>query len=183
MIAEIDELIRASLAEFADAVQARGWCGRREHEAKSLYAFGHLVPRCRPRRFLHHPAQIALDTPVLQIDHEAQQALSRGKRKPKRIVAKDLLIWPEPRMTCWHDGLPCVYPVVIMEWKLNANGIHPYDVAWLQAFSTDRSDFVGYALTVDLLRRHFLLSCTRVFRGEAEKEWLTIGGPGGAGGL
>ncbi len=174
MITEIDALIRASLAEFVGAVQAAGWGGRREHEAKSLYAFGHLVPRCRPGSFLHHPAQIALDTPVLQIDHEAQQALSRGKRKPKRNVAKDLLIWPEPGMTCWRDGLPCVHPAVIMEWKFNKDGILPYDVAWLQIFSTDRPDFVGYALTLDLLKRRFLLNCTRVFRGASEEEWLTI---------
>ncbi|MDX1419832.1 MAG: hypothetical protein R3181_07695 [Rubricoccaceae bacterium] len=174
MIAQVDELIRASLTDFAGYLCSTHWSGRREHEAKSLYAFGHLVPRCRPGHFLHDPAQIALDTPVPQIAPEGQKALSRGMRAPKRAVAKDLLIWPEPRTTCWRDGRPSAHPAVIMEWKLNKQGVHPYDVDWLRAFSSDRPDFVGYALTIDLLRRNALLECTRVHGGEVGVDWFVV---------
>lgn len=174
MTDQIDDLVRESLAAFADDLRSTGWSGRREHEAKSLYAFGYLAPRCRPGAFLHDPAQIALDTPVLQIDHEAQRRLSGGTGAPKRVVAKDLLIWPEPRLTCWRDGEPSGFPAVIMEWKLNAAGVHAYDVAWLRGFSAARPGFVGYALTVNPKRRGPLLACTRVHLGAAADGWLAV---------
>ena len=173
MIPEIDELARQSLKEFIRDLFVRDWQGRRENEARSLYAFGYLAPRCKPGHFLHDMTQIALDVPVPQIDPEIQRKL-RGSLKPKKDVAKDLIIWPEAWMTCWKDGNPVHYPSALMEWKFNTRTVSSYDVSWLEAFSRGHREFVGYALSVDKQRRAFALSCTRVYDGKAESEWLLI---------
>ncbi len=117
--------------------------------------------------------QIALDVPVPQIDPDIQRRLS-GSLNPKKDVAKDLIIWPEAWMTCWRDEKSQQYPSAIMEWKFNKRKISSYDVCWLEAFSKGHRDFVGYALSVDKQRRDFALSCTRVYDGKSEAEWLLI---------
>lgn len=65
-MSELDAVIRESLIEFAGFVAQTGWWGR-EREAVSLFAFGHLVPRCRGTSPLKHPTQIGIDVAVQQV--------------------------------------------------------------------------------------------------------------------
>ena len=166
-----DHVIATSLHSFAARLQDSAWTGQREHEIKSLYAFGHLVAECRPGTFLHDPAQIALDSAVPQIPPDAQQALSHGTGRPKRAVAKDLIIWPAPGMTSWVGGASAVAPAVVMEWKLNRSGVFGYDVDWLTRFTALHPGVTGYAVTVDLRPRGPLLTCARVVQGAADATW------------
>ena len=170
---EIDKLIKESLLEFMSDLLVSEWQGVRENEARSLYVFGYLVKRYRPNGFLHDLTQIAIEVPVPQIDSQIQRQLT-GKPSTKADVTKDLVIWPKPWMTCWQEGKSHNYPSLIMEWKINQSKVWTYDVEWLQAFSRGRQDFVGYALSIDRKRRNFALSCTRVYDGQAEPEWLLI---------
>jgi hypothetical protein len=162
---ELDELIRESLTAFAADLGDR-WTGRREREAVSLFAFGYLLPRVRPDGFLRDPTQIGIEVPVPQLPADASE-------RRKNQVCKDLVLWPEPRMTCWGpEGTASVAPRAILEWKFNEPAVHPPDVQWLTAFSARYPGFVGYAVTADQQERNFRLSCTRVTGGKAESDWL-----------
>ena len=118
MIAELDEVVRQSLIQFTEEVFRRGWYGL-EREAVSLYAFGFLVPQCKPDSFLHDPTQIGIEVRVRQLDEPNR----------KRRVTKDLIIWPEPWMNCWDDQKePTQYPAAIVEWKVNERQVYEGDV-------------------------------------------------------
>ena len=164
MIAALDLIIRESLESLVSDVFAGVWYGR-EREVVSLYAFGHLQTLCRESSILHHPAQIALDGAVPQLPGPGR----------KRLVCKDVVIWPVPRMTCWNeDRQPVNYPIAIVQWKVNRPQVSPGDVKWLCRFSAARERFVGYAVCLDLEQRRFRLSCTRVHNGAAWEDWLVL---------
>ena len=174
MIGEIDCFVKASLTTLADELAGKSWTGRREREMVSLFCFGHLVRHCRPGNFLADPAQIAIEVAVPQVS--AQQALS-GSDASKLQVCKDIVIWPQPRMTCWDpDGNPTIRPSSIIEWKHGQKDTEVSDdnVRWLCEFSAKSDDFVGYALCSNWPGRGARLSCTRVFRGDAQPRWLHI---------
>jgi hypothetical protein len=164
VISEIDGIIRGSLAELVDFVWATNWYGR-EREVISLFTFGFLLPRCRPESVLRHPTQVAIEGAVIQI----------GGPNRKKLVTKDMVIWPEPLMNVWdEDRQPANHPAAILEWKANKTTVSGYDVNWLRQFSSDLPDFVGYAVCLDVLQRRFRLSCTRVHQGDAESRWLNL---------
>ncbi|MBK7974143.1 MAG: hypothetical protein IPK07_12990 [Deltaproteobacteria bacterium] len=160
----LDDLIRDSLTEFVESVSASGWRGR-EREAVSLFAFGHLVPRCGPGNLLESPTQIGIEVAVPQ--HPGARA--------KRQVCKDLVLWPLPAMTCWDQpGRPTRRPIAILEWKTRGRMVSSSDVEWLTAFSRTSSHFVGYALRFDRTGRAFRLSCTRIHAGAVTPDWLRL---------
>jgi hypothetical protein len=114
---------------------------------------------------LHHPAQIVLDGAVPQ---------NPGPNS-KPQVCKDLLLWPEPGMTCWNTRRePVRHPLAILEWKANQSRVSRYDVDWLCTFSRERDDFLGYAVCLDLEQRRFRLSCTRVELEKPQPGWLVV---------
>lgn len=173
MIAEMDSLMQLTLPSLIEEVSAPHWTGRREREVVSLFCFGHLLHQCRPGTFLHHPTQIGVEVAVPQVP--GQTALSK-KATSKGQVCKDIVIWPQPRMTCWNAaGEATVRPVSIIEWKHNQSKVSVIDVKWLTEFSTGSADFVGYAVCTNRPNvRGFRLSCTRVFRGQVQPRWLFI---------
>jgi hypothetical protein len=172
-ISEIDGLIRSSLSSLVDDISSSGWTGRREREVVSLFCFGHLLQQCKPDTFLHDVTQISIEVAVPQVIGQVGRT---GKATSKVQVCKDVVIWPTPRMTCWDaGGNPTVRPTSIIEWKHNEGVVYAYDVDWLREFSAGAEDFVGYAVSTNHGRPHnFRLSCTRIYRGEAQSEWLLI---------
>ncbi len=161
---EIDDLIQESLASFSKFLDAGGWSGRREREAVSLYAFEHLLPVVKADSIFHSPGQMGIEVPVPQIRSGARQ---------KRQVCKDLVLWPEPAMTCWDsDGDPTVAPMAILEWKYGSTVANQSDVAWLKSFTSSYPDCTGYAIVVRIARDTGLITCTRVYRGVSERNWL-----------
>jgi hypothetical protein len=173
MIADIDSAVRSSLSSLVEDISAGDWTGRREREVVSLFCVGHLIQQCRPDPFLRDLRQISIEVPVPQV---AGQVGRTGKPSSKIQVCKDGVIWPRPRMTCWdRDGKPAVRPTSIIEWKHNEGDVFTYDVDWLREFSMGSEDFVGYAVSTNQRSSHtFRLSCTRVYRGEVQSEWLFI---------
>jgi hypothetical protein len=107
MNAEIDNIVRVSLTEFVEDVFRSSWRGR-EREAVSLYVLGFLQEQCRSGRILRDPTQIGIEAAVP----------SSLKLNPKGRVCKDLVLWREPKMTCWNERWEAVNPpLAIMEWK------------------------------------------------------------------
>lgn len=157
---EIDTIIRQALKEFTTEVFADSWWGK-EREAISLFAFGHLIKQCRPGGALFDPAQIGIEVRVPKVEGWGV----------KCEVCKDLIIWSRPGATCWSEPH---YPMAILEWKANQPRVYANDVAWLVAFSANRPDFIGYAICLDLQRRNFRLSCTRVQNESVYSEWLVL---------
>jgi len=173
MIADIDRVVRQSLASLVEDVSTNGWSGRRERELVSLFCFGYLVRCCVPGTFLNDAAQIGIEMAVPQITAQAKLA---GRPNSKRTVCKDIVIWPEPRMSCWDaHGSPVIRPRAIIEWKHNAGKVSQFDVEWLRAFSSESEAFVGFAVSTNRVRGGtFSLACTRTHSGRTEPDWLSI---------
>ncbi len=162
MTIELDHIIRQSLTDFIEDIRQQSWRGK-EREAISYYAFGHLLRYCRSRSILHDPRQIGIEVHV-------PKPARRGK---KAAICKDLVIWPEPGMTCWNAaGETNNYPLAILEWK--ANHMSAYDVDWLCALSADDAQFTGYAVCLDLRQQDYRLSCTRVQNQNVQERWLMV---------
>ena len=171
-IAQIDAIVAQSLQSLARELSGGAWKGRREREVISLFCFGHLLSHCRPASLLYDPAQLAIEVAVPQIP--GQRGLT-GKPGNKTQVCKDIVIWPQPRMTCWdNDGKATVRPLSVIEWKHNEKAVPTYDMSWLCAFSSEHPEFIGYAVCTRHPAQGFTLSCTRVFLGQHTDRWLHI---------
>lgn len=161
----IDSIIRRSLTSFTESVFDSNWFGK-EREAVSLYAFGHLLPLCRPDSVLYDPTQIGIEVRVPSPDGESYKNAE---------TMKDLIVWPEPEWTCWDEnGQSTRVPLTLVEWKVGETGISDYDVGWLQDFTSENPSCIGCALSVDLLERNFRLTCTRIEAGDPDPEWLAL---------
>jgi hypothetical protein len=155
-------LIRDSLLDLVAFISRTGWRGR-EREAVSLYAFGFLAPKCRPDGLLRQPTQLGLDVAVRQV----------AGPKRKSLVCKDLVIWPDPAGTCWDEsGQPTRSPLAILEWKCRTDKIWAFDEKWLQDFSKDRGEFIGYAISLRPSGAETTISATRVRNGSLQRDWL-----------
>ena len=170
LIRQVDEVVRSTLGEMTSFTRNSTWTGRRERELVSLYAFGYLIPACRPGGFLHDPAQIAIEVVVPQI---AGQRTLTGKLKANPQVCKDLVIWPQPRMTAWEEGGATAHPSCIIEWKHDF-ARRSYDLPWLVEFSRAREDFVGFVVRTSGRQKNFTLVCDRVHRGDTAASWLEL---------
>lgn len=173
-ICELDDIIRDSLVSFANDVLSGAWTGRREREAVSLYAFGFLLKQVRPVGILHDPAQIGIEFPVPQVSGIVETNVG-GRHREKPQVCKDLVIWPRPAMTCWDEaGNPSVSPLAVLEWKFGTEMTSRHDLEWLKAFSKNRPEFTGFAISANRPGASFLLRAVRVSEGEADFDWLTL---------
>ncbi len=171
---DLDRVIRKSLGDFLRGIEAKHWVGR-ENEAVNLYVFSYLLKEVSPNCFLHNPAQIGLEVAVQQIsDYE-------DGKKHRKTVRKDLVIWDKPETTCWNNKRQITnHPSVIIEWKLcgfrkagkNALKNSALDLLWLQKFSKNREDFIGYAVTVDITDQKYMMMVTKITHGNKEAEWL-----------
>ena len=169
-----DDIIRASLVSFAKEALAGDWTGCREREAVSLYAFGFLLKQVRLGGVLHNPAQIGIEFPVPQVSGIAKTN-DGGRHREKPQVCKDLVIWPRPAMTCWDEaGNPSVSPLAVLEWKFGTEMTSRHDLEWLKAFSKNRPEFTGFAISANRPGASFLLRAVRVSKGEADFAWLTL---------
>ena len=160
----IDLPIKKSLEDFVKDIFAKSWWGK-EREAVSLYAFGYLIKQCRAESVLYDPAQIGIEVRVPKPE-------SFGAKKE---VCKDIVIWPQPGMTCWDKQRKSVQePLAVMEWKVNEPRVSDYDLEWLCAFSAARPSFTGYALCLNLNSPNFRLHCIRIQNSKKELDWLRL---------
>jgi hypothetical protein len=168
-----DAIIRASLESFvADVCESR-WTGRREREAVSLYVIGHLAPRARIGTALRDATQIAIEGAVPQLDASAGKAAGVSV-DPKDQVCKDVVLWSEPRMTCWsRNERPFYSPAVVMQWKWNERD-NAVDVRWLLEFSARRRGFTGYAVFATRDGGTLRLRCSRIRHGTVIRDWLVL---------
>ena len=170
----LDDIIRDSLVSFAKEALAGEWTGRREREAVSLYVFGFLLKQVRPVGILHDPAQIGIEFPVPQVPGTAETN-GGGRHREKSQVCKDLVIWPRPAMTCWDvAGNPTISPLAVLEWKFGIEKTSRHNLEWLKAFSKNRPEFTGFAISANRPGAAFLLRAVRVSKGEADFDWLTL---------
>lgn len=157
----LEEIIRASLGEFADFLSGSSWWGR-EREMVSLYAFGFLQRHCKHGSVLHDPTQIGIEAAVPQLPRPGA----------KSHVCKDLVIWPEPKMTCWAGcGHPPCYPLAILEWKTTKSGGRQADIDWLSEYSAAHPESVGFSVLCGVAPR-VSLDVTLARSGHVDHEWL-----------
>lgn len=169
-MSEYDETVCLALTAFADHELDGSWSGKREREAVSLFSFGALTQQAQPYGPLSDPRQIGLEVPVPQVVLDNEDA-----ERKKNQVCKDVVIWPEPRMTCWDSSNdPTVPPAAIIEWKFDRASIYDDDVEWLEAFTTEYPNCVGYAVSANQPSSRFTLSCTRVSTQQRQPEWIHV---------
>ena len=158
----LDNLIRDSLLDLTKFVARTNWRGR-EREAVSLYAFGFLVPRCRPDGPLSDPTQIGIDVAVRQLPGTGR----------KTLVCKDLVLWPTAAGTCWDEnGQATRGPLAIIEWKARTKDLSNYDESWLLGFSAGRPDFLGYAVSLCPNGAQTTLAASQVRGRQLTRGWL-----------
>lgn len=164
----VNKPIQAALTAFADDALDGSWSGQREREAVSLFAFGALMDQVDSAGSIKDSTQIGIEVPVPQVTLKNEDSQNK-----KNQVCKDVVIWSEPRMTCWdEDGEPTRVPAAIIEWKFDRASIYQGDVEWLKAFTSKFSECTGYAVTANTLESRFTLSCTRVETGQEQSEWM-----------
>jgi hypothetical protein len=170
MVTHLDRIVEAAARAFVDDVFSKPpWLGR-EHEAVSHFALGFLQRECKHGSPLAAPTQIVIGgcvPGVLELN-------------PKGRVNKDLVLWPQPRMSCWDSDWNIRHtPMAVLEWKVFRAVTRPprisvYDLHWLRHFSRGRRDFVGYAVSLDLAARGWRLRAARVHNGRTDQEWLSL---------
>lgn len=165
---ELDEVLRQALTTFSQAIHESRWLGRREREAVSYFAFGHLVPLCRTGKILHHPGQVGLEVPV--------PGIGEGKSQ----VCKDVVVWRDTGTVCWDSsGEPTVAPLAILEWKCHTDYPRPqhsqYDINWLTAFTTRFPNTAGCLVRLNLTDQERSLSVATIGAGVVE-DWLRLPG-------
>lgn len=166
----IDESVRSALTTFSDEALDGSWSGQREREAVSLFAFGALIEQVNTDRVIKDSRQIGLEVPVPQVTIDGENGANK-----KDQVCKDLVIWSEPRMTCWDENQdPRVPPMAIIEWKFDRASIYDRDVSWLEVFTEEYPNCIGYAVTANQPSSRFTLSCTRVSSRQTQSKWLHI---------
>ena len=171
---ELVDIIRDSLVAFALEALEGPWTGRREREAISLYAFGFLLKQVKSDGVLNDPAQIGIEFPVPQVVSTVEMN-GIGRRREKLQVCKDLVIWPRPAMTCWDQaGQPNVSPIAILEWKFGVETTSRHDLEWLKAFSRNRPEFTGFAISANRPGSSFLMKVAEVTGGKAYLDWLCM---------
>lgn len=146
------------------------WWGK-EHDLVNRYAHGFLMEHCSPKSVLKHPTQICIEVGVAQPKH---------KLFLRKAARKDLVIWPQPWMSCWDESFePVNHPIAVLEWKVRRNAkdlrCDSHDEAWLKAFARRHPDFVGYAVTVNRTRPADRKMCvTRFQQRDIDRRWLTL---------
>jgi len=166
----IDESVRSALNTFVDDALDGSWSGQREREAVSLFAFGALLDHINADNSLRDARQVGLEVPVPQVIMDGEDSANK-----KNQVCKDVVIWPEPRMTCWDENQnPTNSPIAIIEWKFDRASIYNGDVNWLETFVEKYPDCIGYAVTANQPSSRFSLSCTRVSARQTQPKWLHI---------
>jgi hypothetical protein len=153
-LADLDAAILASLRAFNAALADAAWFGD-ERETISLYAFGHLIRECGVGRRLFDPAQVGIEVAVPDTRPGAHYA----------TVWKDIVIWPEPGMTCYagriatFDNLAGL-PLAVLEWKKlprpwrpSETRVNAGDLTFLTGLAAHCAragePFIGYLLTID----------------------------------
>lgn len=166
----LDEPVRSALIAFAEEELDGSWTGVREREAVSLFSFGALLDEVHSDSSLHDSRQVGLEVPIPQVTVDGEDA--EGK---KDQVCKDVVIWPTARMTCWDNrGNPTIPPSGVIEWKFDRASIYEDDVNWLEAFTEEYPNCVGYAVTANQPSSRFTLSCTRVSEDQRQPEWVYV---------
>lgn len=166
---ELDNLIERSLRAFAVEVLHGDWSGRREREAVSLFVLGYLLRETMPDSVLHDATQVGIEVPVPQVEK------LRGTLRSKSQICKDIVMWPERRMTCWGPcGLPTVAPLCIIEWKHFVSRGLDENIRWLQSFTARYPECTGYAVLTEPPNSEHVVQCTRVAVDGTIPSWLVI---------
>ena len=129
---------------------------------------------------LRDKIQIGIEVAVKQTNHT-------GDKVRKRVVCKDVVIWPPQFTTVWDKkGTIVNTPVCVQEWKcithsskrrVNPETVLKHDMAWLKEFTLQNRGCVGFAVFADLTSRPIVIKCARFESGDVKEDWLVL--PGG----
>ena len=164
----IDGLVRSALTAFIEDFTHARWWGK-EHDCVNRFVHGFMVPQGLESGVLAHPTQVGIEVGVGQ-----------PKGFSREAARKDVVIWPEPWMSCWNESFqPVNKPIAILEWKLvrtrGSLRCHVHDRDWLSAFAQDQPEFVGYAVTMNRDRRRAERIAVARFSGSnVDENWLRL---------
>lgn len=172
---DLDHLVRASLQRLVDDLNHAPWVGR-ERELVSLFVFEHLLDEGSRLNPPLRPGQVGIEVAV-------PQHPPHGGRRRQPNVCKDVVIWPETRMTTWGpDQQELRYPLAVLEWKSfnNVGTLERHnskraeierDREWLRV-ATGRSSMRGYLISTNLAEMRRSIACLLVAGGVAQEHWI-----------
>jgi hypothetical protein len=142
-IEAVDDLVRSSLTAFIEGFTLAKWWGK-ERDCVNRFVHGVLMRRCQPSTILAHPTQIGIEVGWL----------SRETCSLARLPRKDVVIWPEPWMSCWNEAWEAInFPMAILEWKALRTArrvtCHAHDRQWLSGLAKERAEFAGYSVAMN----------------------------------
>jgi hypothetical protein len=117
------------------------WKGR-ENEIVNLFAHDMLFSEINEKGPLYHIGQIGIEVSVQQIDSNK-----------KKLVRKDLIIWPIKNMTVWQNDDEYNVPLVIIEFKINKIIDCQYDKEWLMKYTRNKTT-IGYSIFADIKNKY-----------------------------
>lgn len=163
----LEPMLRDAFTAFAEELASSSWRGK-ENDCVNLFAHGQLLARCPTGIFLH-PTQIGIEVGVPQPPGVGEKGAAK----------KDLVIWPEPRMSTWNaEWKPANIPAVVMEWKLcharrRLVGCS-HDRRWVESFARWQPGSLGLTVIVDLDTRKHRLRVGRYFYDNADPNWILV---------
>jgi len=179
---QLDDLIKSALLSFSSIPKVSQWA--REKELVSWFVTDHLLPQVNPQSIIHQPSQVGIEVAVPQ-----HKTPNNPRKNPD--VCKDVVIWEEPKMSCWDsDGMANIYPLSVLEWKSFNKRDRPgqrknktktfteYDIPWLQKTSSKVEKFIGYGILADVTNQKIEITCVRFTGTEKNDFWFqTKNGP------
>jgi hypothetical protein len=124
-------IIERSLKRLDSFLKNPSWQGR-ENEVVNLYTHDFLTEEISQKGPLKSLSQVGIEVAVPQVTGSS-----------KKLVRKDLVIWPRPQMTAWPEGS---LPAVIMEWKRDTPAACAQDIVWLSVFTARFPQTLGVAV-------------------------------------
>jgi hypothetical protein len=160
-IKRIDRLVEFATNSFGRWLSTSTWRGK-EHDCVNIFVMEFLIPLVSSRSAIKTCSQIRIEG---------------GVRQPsgftKISARKDVVIWGSPFEVAWNSMFePVNTPRVVMEWKtlITGQGKTPpkfdeHDQDWLEKFTIENPNSLGYLVVVDLRGENRLVMIGRVRRG------------------
>ena len=125
------------------------------------FVFEKLLKLVSSHSLFYAPTQIGIEVAVAQVN-----------RTGKKVVCKDLVIWPLSNQTAWTHNIEMESPLLIVEWKTRQEGFFKYDLDWLRLFTRTYPKTTGISVSLNIHGKDCSIIGALVQEGKIDRNWL-----------